>query len=566
VEDHRILRREACSASARRLILLPALLMTGLWSGCASRIDSPREPFRVAGEDAIVGITPESRDAFDVLEHWNWSESLRSPQRTSVARPALSDGRLGLHPATAFRLADGNCGDCPTPVAALWHFPDEVIAVPGTAVAAMDAWMSPAGAQSPPPSLVWIGAPEVIDQAVVATDGLTATVDGAVLPLALPPRNPLDRSKVDSTTARFFSARTVRLRGSGGSQDGRSVFVARTIWPHDSRLRRNDLSLDPLSQDELLTKLIAAQVVSEKSAFPARLLFESTPGANGGWAGKPVIALVLSGAQGDDPGAGAGHLGVATGYFGPDGEWSDWLVENFYPHRVSTIKGIVSASVPMDNYLLDLNSGQLLFRPGYMLVAILRRPDAAHQIQAALHRTMLDHYCREIEYDAASRNSTAMSVDPIRELGWRIPTAGHTSRVAGLLGAPLAAGSQASLSAGRDFFRGMSTETTRLLPRIAFEVAGHDLLYLVQARPPATELTDFERLLVDDVEAVLFVRLPQIPSTRKYGTYPVRSLLEFGERVRSDPSERRSSPDGGYMALPEDLKLDCRAPGAGRLQ
>lgn len=106
--------------------------------------------------------------------------------------------------------------------------------------------------------------------------------------------------------------------------------------------------------------------------------------------------------------------------------------------------------------------------------------------------------------------------------------------------------------------RGMSTETTRLLPRVAFEVAGHDLLYLVQSRPPASELTRFEQLLVEDVEAIVFVRLPQIPSTRRSGTYPVRSLLQYGARVSADPSERRSEPGGEDRALPADLKRGCR--------
>lgn len=545
--------------ASRRFTLICALLIGGVGSGCASRIDSPRDPFLIAEPAAVAVIAPEARrDAFEVLDAWNWSDALHSPTRFPFVRHALEDGWLGLHPAGSFRLADGKCADCSTSPAALWHFPDEVLAVPAPGLAAIGSAAQPGAGTSALPSVVWVGSPAVIERATVASDGLAVSVDGETLPLLLPPRNPLDRSDVDSSTAGFFSQRQVRLRGAGSTQDGRKVFVARTIWPHDSRIERVALTPDPLARDELLTGLIDAQDSSGTSAFPARLLFESPIEASGSWAGKPAIALVLSGAQGDDIGAGAGHLGIAAGYFGPQGEWSDWLVENFYPHKVSTVKAIISASVPMDNYLLDLNSGQLYFRPGYMLVAVLRRPDVAHRIQESLHRTMLDHYCRRIEYDAAVRNSTAMSIDPIRELGWRIPAAGPTSRVAGLLGAPLAAGTQSSLSVGRDFMRGMSTETTRLLPRVAFEVAGHDLLYLVQSRPPASELTRFEQLLVEDVEAIVFVRLPQIPSTRRSGTYPVRSLLQYGARVSADPSERRSEPGGEDRALPADLKRGCR--------
>lgn len=545
--------------AARRLIVLPALLMTGILSGCASRIDSPRDPFLVAEPEAVARAAPDARrEAFTVVDPWNWSDTLRSPAPSSVARGALAEGRLGLHAANRFRLANGSCTDCPTPPAALWHFADEVVAVPATGPSAMGSINPVAPTASRLPSLVWIGSPQVIDHASLGTDGRTLAVAGDVLPLALPPRNPLDRSDVDASTAAFFRQRELRLRGAITSDAGRDVFVARTIWPQDSHIQRRALSLDPLARDELLTRLVDAQVIGDADAFPARLLFESPQASGEDWAGKPVIALVLSGAQGDDPGAGAGHLGVATGFFGPSGEWSDWLVENFYPHKRSSVKGIISASVPMDNYLLDINSGQLYFRPGYMLVAVLRRPEAAQEIQQALHRTMLDHYCGRIEYDAASRNSTAMSIDPLRQLGWRIPAAGPTSRVAGVLGAPLAAASQASLSAGRDFLKGLSTETTRLMPRVAFEVAGHDLLYLVQARP-AAGLTRFEQQLVDDVQALVFVRLPQIPSTRRYGTYPVRSLLQFGARVNSEPSRRPGRSDDEPLVLPAELRQGCEA-------
>ena len=33
--------------------------------------------------------------------------------------------------------------------------------------------------------------------------------------------------------------------------------------------------------------------------------------------------------------------------------------------------------LPMDNYLMDLNSGQSYYRPSYMLVAVLKHPDTA---------------------------------------------------------------------------------------------------------------------------------------------------------------------------------------------
>ncbi len=43
---------------------------------------------------------------------------------------ALAGGRIGLLPAHTFRLADGNCQDCPTLPQNLWYFKHEVVAVP----------------------------------------------------------------------------------------------------------------------------------------------------------------------------------------------------------------------------------------------------------------------------------------------------------------------------------------------------------------------------------------------------------------------------------------------------
>ena len=74
---------------------------------------------------------------------------------------------------------------------------------------------------------------------------------------------------------------------------------------------------------------------------------------------------MLNGAQGDDDESLAGHFGVATGYMGQQGEWADWAMNNIYSLGSFSEKGIVAATVPMDNYLTDLNSGQQFYRPSY---------------------------------------------------------------------------------------------------------------------------------------------------------------------------------------------------------
>src|SRR5690606_32870940 len=135
-------------------------------------------------------------------------------------------------------------------------------------------------------------------------------------------------------------------------------------------------------------------------------------------------------------------------------------------------KGIIPASLPLDNYLYDLNSGQLFYRPAYMLVAVLAEPRAAIAVQQALDGTLHALHCGTIEFDRARRNSTAMTVDSLRELGWRIPFVGPTSRLVGAVAAPFTAIVRRSFSTAGSVYAAFAAEQTRLLPRVAFEVAG----------------------------------------------------------------------------------------------
>jgi hypothetical protein len=125
----------------------------------------------------------------------------------------------------------------------------------------------------------------------------------------------------------------------------------------------------------------------------ARLLWERTPGAARAAAGKPVFALMINGAQGDDDEAHGGHFAVATGHFGARGEWNDWLVGNFYNLDSQERKGIVASTLTMDAYLTDLNSGQAWYRPSAVLVAVLREPRAALLAQQGIAR-VFNHFYR----------------------------------------------------------------------------------------------------------------------------------------------------------------------------
>ncbi|HEY8521927.1 MAG TPA: hypothetical protein VIN61_17780 [Gammaproteobacteria bacterium] len=514
--------------------------------GCRGTLDSPRKPYWLPPAAAVAAEPPESGDepgTFRSLEGWIWSQAVDAPERFPAASGALRERVLGLYPTRDFRLVGGECRDC-APPAALARLRGEIVAVPDPA----DARAAATGgtADSPPmaplPPLVWMGAPQLIEHAALAPDGHALTVDGATIPLLVTPKLPTNAAWADASTVSFFTQRPLRVRGATHVEGDRAVFVARTLWPEDMRLAPDGLRLEPLRRGETLGTLIEAQATAE-GAFAVRLLFERAPGTRGA-AGKPVIAFVLSGAQADDDGSRGGHLAVGTGIVGPRGEWADLLVDNFYPLREPNAKGIVPAPVPMDNYLLDLNSGQLYYRPAYLLVAVLARPRAAEAVQAALQDTMLRLYCGEIEFDLATMNSTALTIDPIRALGWRIPRTGPTSRMAGVIAAPLAGIVRRRFASARDAFAMFTEEKTRLLPRVAFEVAGHDLLYLVGRgnSDDADDLTPFERHLVEDVDAILFARLPQVPSSRRFGTHPVRSLFVYGAEVLADPLDFESAP------------------------
>src|SRR5690606_16045239 len=289
-----------------------------------------------------------------------------------------------------------------------------------------------AGSGARPPAVVWLGAPQRLAGARLSDDAREVRFDGRVLPLELSPPIPTNSAYVDASTSRFFAGRPVAVRGVETRGPGGPRFIARTIFPEDERIDTAALREAPLRPNELLGTLLEAQ-----TAVRERLLYARTDPAR--WAGRPAVAFVLSGAQGDGDGSRGGHLAVATGVLGERGEWDDWLVTNFYPLLEGNAKGIIPASLPMDNYLYDLNSGQLYYRPGYMLVVVLSRPRAARAVQLALQQTLHALHCGDTELDRARRYSTAMTIDSLRELGWRIPTVGPTSRLAGAAAVPVAA-------------------------------------------------------------------------------------------------------------------------------
>jgi hypothetical protein len=111
-----------------------------------------------------------------------------------------------------------------------------------------------------------------------------------------------------------------------------------------------------------------------------------------------------------------------------------------------------------------------------------------------------------------------------------------------------------SLSSGRKIYDYLTEEQVRLYPAVAFEAAGNDLMQLVGAAAgPKRELSAFEKQLQGDVEAIMLVRIPQVPSSRAMGSNPVFSFDEFMKRTPPNRADWKIVP-AGPRPFPAELR------------
>jgi hypothetical protein len=254
-----------------------------------------------------------------------------------------------------------------------------------------------------------------------------------------------------------------------------------------------------------------------------------------------VLAFVLSGAQGDDDEAWGGHLAMATGRLPEDGRLSDLLVANFYTLDMESEKGILPAPVPLDNYLADLNSGQAWYRPSYLMLAVLADDRAMALVQGALNRLYLQFWRHQLEYRHSTMNCASISVDTLRALGWRLPPRGPSDQLRAWLSIPAKVFSEGRVAAARTAFEYLSEDRTRLMPAAAFEEASFGLLRLARRGAGAAD-GRLAKLLAEDLVALVGVRLPQIPSSRKPGTWPAANPREYLNNLPRDPADVQVVP------------------------
>lgn len=472
----------------------------------------------------------------------------------------------GLFPAAHFVVTSGRCADAATLPAALWYFRNETIAVPAPGMplagyapelslaADLADWFgrNALGTAAGYPPLIWLGAPDVLRHAGLSADGCRlASADGE-LGLRLVPRLPLNRSWVDATSIRFFHGQSLKLRG--WHEDG--SFVARTFWPESFVLPEQADALPLVAEPAALRDWLRARPQGgAQGPFSVDSVWRR-PGCAGVLTGQPLFGLMLNGAQGDDDEAHSGHFAVMTGLVGESGAIDDWLVNNFYTLDAESEKGILAAPVPLDNYLGDLNAGQAWYRPSWLLVATLRRPDTAVHVQTAFGRVFNQFYRHQFSYQHARANCAGISISTLRALGWQVPSSGAESWLTAIFGLPLLALRDRSLAKGKAMFDYLTEDRTRLYPAVAFAEAGADLLRLARGES-GRALSDFERALADDVDEILLVRVPQFPSSRAWGDSPAEDSVEYRARVPKDPARRQIIP-----VPPRPFPAELRDPHA----
>jgi hypothetical protein len=460
---------------------------------------------------------------------------------------------IGLFPAGVFAKPSADCHELDNTSLARWYFRDESILVPATISITPPYSLQGTQAESDiacrahqasirlpaEPPLIWTAADSCLDKTRISEDASRLICDSGEIPFRLAERHPLNQAFLDMSSYNWLQARSLFMRGTVNLD---MSFVARTLWPLDFKLPEKPPA-HPLAAHPLA---IRARIREEpsggaRSAFSAETLWQA-PDIHAPSPGQPVIAFILNGAQGDDDEAHGGHFAIATGRIGPGGAIHDWLVANFYTLDTESEKGIIAASVPLDNYFADINAGQAWYRPSHILVATLSSEHVATALQSALSSAFRDFYGHRLRYHHATANCAGISVDILRALGWRIPGRGAEGWLNAFGALLLTLARSGSLVQGKLQFDYLTEDRTRLYPAAAFEEIAANLLRLATKDCPPDGLSPFERRLAGDMDSLMLLRIPQFPSSRAWGEHAVVDAQEYRKRLPPRQEDRRIVP------------------------
>ncbi len=472
---------------------------------------------------------------------------------------------LGQYDSGQFVTLSMPCAHCQTLPQAQWYFKNETVAVPRAGQALTSFSTDKRGADDVTsldlpalPDVVWTGSTQQWTHSHLSGDGKQLQLaNGTGMPFEIVPKIATNLSYWNQDTKAFYAQRALSVRGE---QVGQSI-VARTIWPEDFRLNLQVQS-QPLQSGETLKQLVQFEQGGAHSQHESRLLWQKTPGVAQALAGKAVLGVLLNGAQGDDDEAHGGHFALATGVVSADGSYHHWLVNNYYNLATNSEKGIIAGVTPFDKYMADLNSGQAFYRPSYMLVAVFSQPNIPSTIQAASNRVYQHFYRNDFVYDHALNNCAGISVDVLHNLGWKVPQSGGESILKASAAYWYMAATEQSLTKGRAIYDYLNTEMTRLFPAVAFDTIGNDLLNIAHTGSTDTLAGEMQSM-AGQIEAIYFVRIPQIPSSRADGLAPVYSFAQYLEQAPADRSQWKIipvTPNPLPVQLKDGLALKPQAP------
>jgi hypothetical protein len=156
-------------------------------------------------------------------------------------------------------------------------------------------------------------------------------------------------------------------------------------------------------------------------------------------------------------------------------------------------------------------------------------------------------------------NCAAISVDALRTMGWPVPTRRNAGRALAWLALPAKLAQTGRLDAARDAFEYLAEDPVRLFPAAAFEECAADLLRLASKGARRAD-GPLARQLASDTLAIVALRIPQIPSSRAFGSFPVASPREYLDAWPPDPADAQLVPLPPRVFPPDALEAPPPAP------